>query len=144
MIILKGILKLKVLSYNKLYTLIQKEGELLKSAILKDIFKCTKIALFISLGIAIFFTLIYYIFYSNNDISLLNFIKNNLYYVGCFGFLISSGFFIQKNATRPLTYQDSWNKMFSKLNLGFVVMFVSLFICFYGMIIQLSLETRII
>lgn len=112
----------------------------MKSGILKDIFKCTKLAFFISLGIAIFFTLIYFIFYSSNDISLLNFIKNNLYYVGSFGLLISSGFFVQKNATRPLKYQDSWNKMFSKLNLGLVIMFVSLFICFYGMIIQLSLE----
>jgi hypothetical protein len=116
----------------------------MKSGILKDIFKCTKIALFISVGISIFFTSIYYIFYNSGSSSLLYFIKNNLYYIGCFGFLISSGFFIQKNATRPLKYQDSWNRMFNKLNLGMVIMFVSLFICLYGMIIQLSLEATII
>lgn len=116
----------------------------MKSGIFKDILKCTKIALLISIAISIFFTAIYYIFYNSGSSSLLYFIKNNLYYIGCFGFLISSGFFIQKNATRPLKYQDSWNRMFSKLNLGMVVMFVSLFICLYGMIIQLSLETAII
>lgn len=116
----------------------------MKFAILKDILKCTKIALFISVGISILFTSIYYIFYNNGSSSLLYFIKNNLYYIGCFGLLISSGFFIQKNATRPLKYQDSWNKMFSKLNLGMVVMFVSLFICLCGIVIQLSLEAAII
>ncbi|MCR1898445.1 hypothetical protein NSA47_05500 [Irregularibacter muris] len=107
--------------------------------ILKDIFKCAKLALFISSGIAVFFTLIYFIFYQGKDISLFGFIKNALYYIGCFGFLISAGFFIQKNATRPLTYQDAWNKMFSVLNLGLVIMFVSLFICFYGMIVQICI-----
>jgi hypothetical protein len=116
----------------------------MKLGILKDILKCAKVALFIAMGISIFFTFIYYIFYNNNHSSLLNFIKNNLYYIGSFGFLICSGFFIQKNAIRPLKYQDAWNKMFNKLNLGLVVMFISLFICLYGMVIQLTLESTII
>jgi hypothetical protein len=116
----------------------------MKFGILKDIFKCGKVAFFITMGISTFFTVVYYIFYNNSHPSLLDFIKNNLYYIGCFGFLICSGFFIQKNAVRPLKYQDSWNKMFSKLNLGLVVMFVSLFICMYGMVIQIALESNII
>ena len=119
-------------------------GGLMKSGIIKDVFKCAKVALFIAIGISIFFTIIYYIFYNNGNLSLFNFIKNNLYYIGCFGFLISAAFFIQRNATRPLKYQDSWNKMFSKLNLGLVIMFISFFICLYGMIIQFSIESKII
>ena len=118
----------------------------MKPGILKDILKCAELALFITIGVFIFFTAIYYIFYNNNNSpsSLFNFIKNNLYYIGCFGFLLCSGFFVQKKATRPLIYQDSWNKMFNKLNLGMVVLFISLFICLNGMIIQLLLESKII
>lgn len=112
--------------------------------IARDILKCAKIALFISIGAFILFGLIYIMFYTHRNINFLNFMKNNLYYIGCFGFLICSGFFIQKNANRSLEYQDEWNKMFHKLNLGLVVMFISFFICLYGMIIQLSLELKII
>lgn len=114
------------------------------SKIAKDIFKCAKIALYISIGAFIFFGLIYFLFYSHRDIGFLSYIKNNLYYIGCFGLIICCGFFIKKNANRSFKYQDDWNKMFNKLNLGFVVMFISLFICFYGMVIQLSIELKII
>jgi len=107
--------------------------------IVKDILKCAKLAIFITLGIAVFFMLIFYIFYGVRGISLLNFIKNALYYIGSFGLLISTGFFVQKNGTRPLANYETWKKMFSNLNLGFVIMFISLFICLYGMFLQICI-----
>ena len=114
------------------------------SKIAKDILKCGKIALFISIGAFIFFGLIYLLFSSYRDISFLSYMKNNLYYIGCIGLIICCGFFIKKNANRSFKYQDDWNRMFHKLNLAFVIFSISLFICFYGMMIQLFLELKII
>lgn len=116
----------------------------MKSGFTKDILKCAKISLFIAVGIFLIFGLIYFTFYNNGTTSLSFFLKDSLYYIGCFGFLISIGFFMQKNATRPLKYQDQWNKMFSKLNLGFSIMFISFFICLYGMAIQLIVELKLL
>lgn len=115
----------------------------MKFYLIKDILKCAKFALYITFGIFAFFGIIHYLFYSKNIINLFNTIKNTFYYIGCFGLLISSGFFIQKNAVRPLDNNDAWIKMFHKLNLGLVMMFISLFICLLGMIIQILLETKL-
>ncbi|MDF2673494.1 MAG: hypothetical protein K0R09_1759 [Clostridiales bacterium] len=113
------------------------------SKIAKDISKCARIALYISIGAFIIFGVIYLLFYSNRDIGFFYYMKNNLYYVGCIGLVICCGFFIKKNANRSFKYQDDWNRMFHKLNLAFVIFFISLFICLYGMIIQLLLEVKI-
>ena len=115
----------------------------MKFALIKDILKCAKIAFYIAVGTFIFFGIVYYLFNSRNSISLFNVIKNIFYYIGCFGLLISSAFFIQKNAVRPLNNHDAWSKMFRKLNLGLVIMFISLFICLYGMMIQILLEIKV-
>lgn len=115
----------------------------MKFYLIKDILRCAKFAFYIAIGIFVFFGIIHYLFYSKNILSLFNTVKNSFYYIGCFGLLISSGFFIQKNAVRPLDNNDAWVKMFHKLNLGFVMLFISLFICSLGMIIQILLEARI-
>lgn len=111
---------------------------------LKDIVKCSKIALFISLGITFLFGIIYYLFFSKSLLILFTFIKNSLYYIGCFGFLISCGFFIKRDANRPLDYEDEWREKFKKLSLSFVILFISFFICLYGMVIQVFLESLLI
>lgn len=106
----------------------------------KDIFKCMKVAFLISIIIFVLFSIIYYLFYGNSSVTILYFIKDRLYNIGCLGFLISVGFFMQRNATRPLTYRQKWETMFRKLNLGIVIMVISLFICIYGMVIQSFIE----
>lgn len=116
----------------------------MRPGIIKDILKCIKLALFIVLGICLLFGGIYLLFYSRSNTMFLNFLKNSLYYIGCFGLLISTGFLIQKNANRDFDYQEVWNKMFCRLNLGFVILFVSLFICLSGMAIQLFVEARLL
>lgn len=112
----------------------------MKSSLIHDLINCTKIAFYIASGAAVFFTLIYLIFYNNGDANIFVFIKNSLYYIGCFGFLISAAFFIKRDGTRPLHHEEQWKKHFHRFNLGFVVMWISLFICIFGMLIQLILE----
>lgn len=112
----------------------------MKKTLFYDIIKCAKLAFLISLIISVFFGIIFFISTTHSTVPMLNFIKNGLYYIGCFGFLISGGFFIQRNANRPLNYNEKWRQLFSRLNLGLVIMFISLFICFYGMLIQVFIE----
>jgi len=107
---------------------------------LKDVFKCAKVALVALAIVWIIFGMVYYLFYCGSSVPVLMFIKDRLYNVGCFGFLVSVGFFMQRDATRPLDNRKQWENMFKKFNLGIVIMTVSVFICFYGMIIQLFLE----
>jgi hypothetical protein len=113
----------------------------MKFCFVRDLFKCAKIAFYIAVGVAIFATIIFCIFYDKHHMNLFGYIKNCLYYTGCFGFLVSVGFFVQKNATRPLVYQNEWRKIFYRLNLGFVIMFIGLMICMVGMLIQLITES---
>lgn len=108
--------------------------------VIKDILKCGIISFITCLVICAFLGIVHVIFISSNMLAVFNFIKSSLYYIGSFGLFISAGFFIQKNGTRPLSYNDKWREHFSKLNLGLVIMFISLFMCFNGMVIQYFLE----
>jgi len=111
--------------------------------VIKDILKCAKVALLVAAIVLIIFSVIYYLFYSGGSIPILPFLKDRLYNIGCFGFLISAGFFVQRDATRPLDYHKQWKKIFHRFNLGIVIMTVSFFTCLYGMLIQLFLERNI-
>lgn len=108
--------------------------------IIKDILKCAKVALLVAAIVSVLFGIIYYLFYRGGSIPVLQFLKDRLYNAGCLGFLISAGFFMQRDATRPLDYHKQWKRMFRRFNLGIVIMTVSFFVCFYGMIIQLFIE----
>ncbi len=114
----------------------------MKSGLIHDLIKCIKIAFFIALAAAVLFSIIYFIFYNNGNVFV--FIKNSLYYIGCFGLLISAAFFIRRDATRPLKHEDDWKKLFYKFNLGFVIMWISLFVCIFGMLIQLISEVSLV
>lgn len=103
---------------------------------LLDIIKCYILSALISLVILIISWAIGLLFYRGDLLVLLNSVKKASYVIGIIGLFLSSGFFIQRNATRPLVYHEEWREWFKFLNLGFVIMFVSLFVCSFGMIAQ--------
>jgi hypothetical protein len=108
--------------------------------IIKDLVKCAVISIPFSAAFAIISGVISFIVYRGNVEAVLDVIKRTLYYTGMLGLGLSVGFFIQRDATRPLLYNDEWKKRFSVLNLGFVIMLVSLFICIAGMVVQNYIE----
>jgi hypothetical protein len=106
-----------------------------------DIVKCFKTALIISTFIFTVTIAIYLIKYHVININTLYILKNYLYYCGCSILFLAVGFFIQKRSYRPLEHQEEWNQLFKKLNLSLVIMFIGLFICSIGMIVQFTYES---
>lgn len=107
---------------------------------LLDLLRCLKYAVIISLFVSIITSIFFISRYRCINLSLLNYFKKNLYYIGCFILFISIWFFIKPNTLRPLDYQNEWNKFFHKLSLAFVVMFTGLFTCCIGMLMQFIYE----
>jgi hypothetical protein len=105
-----------------------------------DVGKCILASIICSIIIGAFAGIISLLVYGFNGLLIMEGIKKGLYYTGMLGLLLSAGFFMQRDATRPLAYNIEWKKYFEKLNLGFVIMFVSLFTCSIGMLIQNYLE----
>lgn len=101
-----------------------------------DILKCFAVALGIFLIILSISWAICFIMYRGDTLALLNAVKRGSYFIGIMGLFLSSGFFLQRNATRPLVYSEQWKSYFRFLNLGFVIMFVGFFLCSIGMIVQ--------
>lgn len=110
------------------------------AAYIIDIGKCILISIFCALIIGVLAGLISLIAYGFDSFMIGDGIKRGLYYIGMFGLFISAGFFMQRDGTRPLAYNYEWKKYFKKFNLGFVIMFVSLFVCSIGMVLQNYLE----
>lgn len=101
-----------------------------------DILKCLILALIISLVILSISGAIYFLLYKGDLMGILNSVKRANYTIGIVGLFLSSGFFVQRNATRPLVYHEEWRNHFKFFNLGFVIMFISLFVCSFGMVAQ--------
>lgn len=114
----------------------------MKNDLFKDIFKCGKVAFIITLTVSVFFGIIFLLSSPYDSMSLLNFIKNGLYYIGLLSLLLSSGFLIKRNSTRSLNYNEKWGQIFRTLNIGRVLMLISLFICLYGVLIQLFIKVK--
>lgn len=108
--------------------------------IMADIVKCLLIGIITSLAIAFIVGLFGFIIHKGNSNQIFELIKRFLYYIGMLGLLLSCGFFVQRDATRPLIYNDEWKKYFKQLHLGFVIMFINLSLCLIGMIIQILIE----
>lgn len=107
--------------------------------IFKDFVKCGKLSAFPTAFIALISVLLG-LFHRNLGPETAVSIKNGLYYTGSFGLLLSAAFFVQKNGNRPLDFQYEWRQHFKRFSLGFVVLFVSLFTCLWGVLIQLVYE----
>lgn len=121
-----------------------KEGKLVKSFFnfFKDILRCAYIGICISAGVLLLVGLILPIIIGFDIFRIFDGAKNVLYFAGSLGLFLSAGFFMKRDGTRPLVYKDKWKKYFKKLNIGFVIMFVSLSIIIMGIIIQYNLEKR--
>lgn len=72
----------------------------------------------------------------SKKVHLYNRVKNAAYYVSALGLMLSAAFFITRDGTRPLIYNDEWRKHFVVLNLALVIMFISFTIGISAMIFQ--------
>lgn len=109
---------------------------------LQDILRCMVVGFAISLGLSIISGLILLIIFGTNAALVFGWIKSINYFVGAMGLLLSGGFFMKRDGTRPLIYKDEWKKYFKQMNIGFVVMFISLFIVLVGVLIHYNLDIR--
>lgn len=107
---------------------------------IKDALKAMGIGFILSLIILSISWVICFIMYGGNTFLVFNGVKNSLYYIGIITLFLSAAFFIQRDATRPLNYEDEWKKHFKVLNLGFVILFIGIAINVAGMIVQNIIE----
>ncbi|MDO6353697.1 hypothetical protein Q3V94_01175 [Caloramator sp. CAR-1] len=107
---------------------------------INDALKAMGIGFAISLIILSISWAICFIVYKGNTFLVFNGVKNSLYYIGILILFLSAAFFIQRDATRPLNYEDEWKKHFKVLNLGFVILFIGIAINVAGMVIQNIIE----
>lgn len=89
---------------------------------LLDILRCIYIGILIALGLGVFITLIALIF----RLDILQVIYTSWICTGSFGMLIGGISFLKPNTQRPLKYSTEWEKYFKKLNIGYVILLVSL------------------
>lgn len=109
----------------------------------KDILRCLYVGFCISAGILLLSGLILLIIYGLDIFKILSVATSVLYFAGSLGLFLSAGFFMKRDGTRPLVYKDQWKKYFKKLNIGFVVMFISLSIIVAGVIMQYIIEKNL-
>ncbi|MCX7904935.1 MAG: hypothetical protein N2486_10560 [Caloramator sp.] len=107
---------------------------------IKDALKAMGIGLVLSLIILSISWAICFIMYRGNTFLVFNGVKNSLYYIGILILFLSAAFFVQRDATRPLNYEDEWKKHFKVLNLGLVILFIGIAINIVGMVIQNLIE----
>ncbi|KRQ87125.1 hypothetical protein ABG79_00923 [Caloramator mitchellensis] len=112
----------------------------------KGLFRDIIISMAIGAGISLVLVSISWVIclflYRGEINSTLFFIKNALYYVGIFTLFLSAAFFMQRNATRPLEYEDEWKEHFKVLNLGLVILFIAIAITTTGMLLHFIIERR--
>lgn len=109
---------------------------------LQDILKCVVVGLVISLGVSIISGIILLIIFGTNAAMVFGWIKAVNYFVGAMGLLLSGGFFIKRDGTRPFVYKEQWKKLFKQMNIGFVILVIGITIIFVGTIIQYNLDIR--
>lgn len=110
----------------------------------KDILRCLYVGICISIGILLLSGVILFIIYGFNIFKILSGATSVIYFAGSLGLFLSAGFFMKRDGTRPLVYKDQWKKYFKKLNIGFVVMLVSLSIIVIGVIMQYIIEKNML
>lgn len=110
--------------------------------LIKDILKCIIIGVIISLGLSLLASLVLIILYGNKTVSILEGIKSVNYFFGAMGMLLSGGFFMKRDGTRPFIYKEEWKGHFKKMNIGFVIMFIGMAVIAFGVVIQCYIEMK--
>ena len=103
---------------------------------LKDILYCIKFSIYIFIVTFLIGVVIGIIVGGFNLIVIMDWGSRISQYVSFLGLFISALSFMSENLMRPLNYEEQWKTYFSKLNLTFVIFFISLFILIFSICIQ--------
>lgn len=107
----------------------------------RDLIKCLKYALLATIILSSLTFIFFVIINKSINLWLLSDIIRHLYYLGCLILFLSVCFFFQNNTLRPLPHKKEWKEKFRVLPLHFVIMFMGLFICSMGMLLQFVFES---
>lgn len=103
---------------------------------LKDILYCVKFSIYIFIVAFFIGGLIGLIVGGFNLVIIMDWGSRISQYVSFLGLFISAVSFMREDSMRPLNYEEQWETYFTKLNLTFVIFFISLFILIFSICIQ--------
>jgi len=102
-------------------------------AYIKDVARCIYIGILIAAGIGVVMVIAALVF--RGDI--LDILYRAYIYIGCLAISVAGISFLMPKTLRPLDYNEDWERYFSKLNIGYVILLIGLTLLAAGVVLSI-------
>lgn len=106
-------------------------------AFLEDILYCIKLSFYFFIAPFVIGLIVGVVQYPHNYKEIVIWGCRLVQMIGAFGLGLAAISFCKRELMRPLSYEDKWKLYFEKLNLAFVILFISLFMSIFSYIIEI-------
>ena len=110
-------------------------GDIMKEY-LDDILYCLKVSLYFFAAPFIIGAVIGLILHGKDIAGIIVFGCRIVQYIAVLGLALAGISFLKQDLMRPLNHQKQWETYFNRLNLAFVILFVSVFIASFSYLIE--------
>ncbi len=102
--------------------------------LMKDIIKSLIVGFTVSFVLVILSGIGSFLFSHGNIITILDTIKNTLFFIGAMGLFVCAGFIAKRESRRPLKNKNAWKEQFKVIHFPSVIGIIDITILFAGVL----------